>query len=240
VLADTLGFRAGFYLDSPDLLTDEQDYFLTPRLEYERSFGNFDLYLGGEYTFHLLKFFPQFFFAEEKIAAHLPLGSRGDLQFRLQNENEILINPDEDNGWDAGWVKPELGGGLFLAPGNFFLALGLPLRYGSRYMEDILFGLDATAAYTTPFRIGFEAVLNFIVIPAAAFDGMKFTVNYTQDQFYGEMAFNAKEAFGYFSLRAEFDYLFNFFVLNAALELGNLSVRDAMTLAPAIGIKYRF
>jgi hypothetical protein len=239
VAADTLGFRAGFYLDSPDLLAGERDYFITPRLEYGRSFQNFDLHFLGEYSFHLFKFLPQFFFAEEKFAARLPLGSRANLQFRIRNENEMLIDPDGDNGRAAGKVTPELGGVLFSAAGDFSLDLGFPLGYGSRSAEDFFFGLDPAAAYVSPFGIGFEVILNFLVVPSSVFDGMEFTLNYTKDQFYGGITFKAKESFDFFSLKAEFDYFFDFFIIKIALELGNLSVRDAMTLAPAIGIEYR-
>jgi hypothetical protein len=224
----------------PGLFTGDRDYFITPLLEFERSFGNFDLYLGGGYSLHLVKLFPQSLFTEEKIATHLPLGSLAELQFRLQNETEIRIDPEGDNGGSGGRVKPELGGGLFLAPGDFSLALGLPLSYGSRAGKNILFGIDLTAAYTSPFQIGIEATLNFITASAAAVDGVECTLNYTQDQFYGGLTFKAAKSFDYFSIKAEFDYFFDFFIINAALKLGNLSVRDAITLAPAIGIKYRF
>jgi hypothetical protein len=238
--ADTLGFRAGFYLDSPDLLSDERDYFITPRLEYGRSFQNFDLHFLGEYSFHLFEFLPQFFFAEETFAARLPLGSRADLQFRIRNENEVLIDPDGDNGRVVGAVKPELGGGLFPAAGDFSLNMGFPLGYGSRPAEDFFFGLDPMAAYASPFGVGIEVIFNFLVAPSPAFDGMELALKYTHDQFYGRIAFKARESFDFFSLKAEIDYFFDFFILNIALEWGNLSVRDAMTLAPAIGIEYRF
>jgi hypothetical protein len=30
----------------PDILAEEKDYFLTPKLEFDRPFRNFDLFLG--------------------------------------------------------------------------------------------------------------------------------------------------------------------------------------------------
>ncbi|MDR2402611.1 MAG: hypothetical protein LBD78_01110 [Spirochaetaceae bacterium] len=236
--ADTFGLRAGFYVDSPDVLADERQYFLTPQLEYKHPFGNFDIYARGEYSFSLTGPYPQFFFAEEKIAFHLPLGSRSEFQVRLHNENALRFNPD----WGGGRVKPEVSYGLFLPPGDFSLALGLPLIYPSRGggNREARFGFDVTAAYITPFRLGFEAAANVIAAPSAVFEGMKFAANYTGDQFYGELAFTAGDSFGYYRLKAEFDYFFNFLILWGALEAGNLANPEAAALAAAVGIKYRF
>jgi hypothetical protein len=237
--ADTIGLWAGLYVDSSDVLADNKDYFLTPALAYEHTFGNFDLHLGGEYTFTLTDFFPQFFFADEKVTAHLPLGSLSEFLLRVHNENDFRFNPDRGDGRGLGRVKPELGYGLFLPLGDISFALGSPIRYSLWAGGDTLFGLDATAAYVAPFWLGFRAVAKFIAAPDAAFDGMEFAVNYAQDQFYGELAFNAEESLERLSLKAEFDYFFNFFVLKAALKLGGLGDRDTLTLAPAIGIQYR-
>jgi hypothetical protein len=239
-MADTIGLRVGLFADSPDVLVDNRQYFLSPLLEYEQRFGNVDIYAGGEYTFSLTGIYPQFFFAEERIGVHLPLNSRSEFQLKLQNENNFRFSPREDGGEGAGRVQPALSYGLFLSVGDISLALGAPLTYPLWGGENILVGLEPRVIYVTPFWLGFEAALKFIAAPAASFDGMEFAVNYTQDQFYGELAFNAEESFGYFSLKAEFDYFFNFFILKIGLELGNLGNLDALTLAPALGIKYRF
>jgi hypothetical protein len=238
-MADTIGLRAGLYVGSPDAAADERQYFLTPQLEYKHTFGNFDVYARGEYTFSLTGIYPQFFFAEEGFAAHLPLGSHSEFQIRLHNENNFRFNPDQS----GGRVKPEVSYGLFLPPGDFSLALGTPLLYPLWYGEGIggaQFGFEATAAYITPFWLGFEAVANFITAPSAFFEGMKFAVNYTGDQFYGELALKVRDSLEYFSLKAEFDYLFNFFILWGALEAGNLADIAEAALAASAGIKYRF
>jgi hypothetical protein len=235
-----IGLRPGLYIDVPDLMADQREYFLTPQLEYTHTFGYFDVYAKGEYTFGLADLYPQFFFAEERIAARLPLSSRSEFRAALRNENELRIDPDHDDGQGAGRATPELTYTLLLPPGDFSLALGAPLTYPLWGGVDACFGLEATAAYVTPFWLGFEARLDFTTIPDALFDGMKFAVNYTGDQFYGELAFRAKDSFEYFTLKAEFNYFFNFVILWGALEAKDLSRRDHIVLAPAIGIKYRF
>jgi hypothetical protein len=238
-MADKIGLSLGAYAERSDLLDEGvKDYFVTPQVEYGRSFGNFDLYLDGEYTFTLTRPFPQFFFAEEKIAAHLNAGARSELQFRLHNENNLLINPERGNPRGGGRVKPEVGYGLFLPPGDIFLALGAPFTYGAGGGEGRVFGIDTTAAYTTPFWLGFSATANFTVNPDTDFAGMEFMINYEQDQFYAEIVFRAKESFGYFSLTPEFDYFFNFFTFWAAVEFGGLG--HALTISPSLGAKYRF
>ncbi|MFP3089616.1 hypothetical protein LQZ21_04750 [Treponema sp. TIM-1] len=236
VAADTIGFRGGLFIDSPDILAKERDFFLAPQIEYEKSFGRFDVYLGGQYALHLLKFSPQFFFAEEKFAAHLPLGPRSEFQVRLHNENELRFNP---SGGSGGRVQPELAWGLSLPLGDISLALGAPLFYPTGTGGDLRFGLAGTAAYVTPFWIGVRAGATFIAAPAPVFDGMEFGVNYTGDQYFGELTFKAQDSFGYFSLNVDFSYFFDFFIIKAGIELGNLSNMDAITLAPALGIKYR-
>jgi hypothetical protein len=243
-IADTIGLTAGLYMDSPDVAAEDRQYFLTPQLEYEHSFGNFDLYVEGEYTFSLNQIYPQFFFSEERIAVHLPVNSRSEFLIGLHNENDFRFNPDRNDGWSAGRVMPEVTYSLSLRPGDISLALGTPLPYLMRGGKDtgIRFGgFEVTAAYVTPLWIGFEAVADITGIPtsAAVFESMKFAVNYTGDQFYGELAFRAKESFTYFSLKIEFDYFFDFFILWASLEAGNLA--DLKTAFPvALGIKYRF
>ncbi|MDR2739610.1 MAG: hypothetical protein LBB68_07245 [Treponema sp.] len=238
--ADTIGLRAGVYADTPDLTAEEQQFFISPQLEYEQSFGNFDVYAGGEYTFSLGKLYPRFFFAEERLGFRLPLGTRSEFRIGLRNENDLRFQPDRDGGEGGGRVKPEVSYGLFLRPGDFSLALGAPLSYPLWGGEAASFGVEATAAYVTPFWLGFEAMVNLTAAPAAAFEGMKFAVNYTGDQFYGELALRAKESFSDFSLRAEFNYFFNFLIPWGALEAGNLTGIDAISLGAAIGIKYRF
>lgn len=237
-MADTIGLWAGLYVDSSDVLADTRDYFLTPGLEYEHSFGNFDIHLRGDYTFTLTDFFPQFCFADEKITAHLPLGSLSEFLLGVHNENAFRFDPEKGQG--QGQVKPELGYGVFLPGGDISFALASPVSYSLWGGEDTRFGLDVTAAYVAPFWLGFRAVAKFIAARDAAFDGMEFAVNYAQDQWYGELSFNAEESLEYLSLKAEFDYFFNFFVLKAALEFGGLGDRDTLTLAPALGIQYRF
>jgi hypothetical protein len=235
VPGDTVGFRGGLFIDSPDILAEEKDLFLAPQIEYERSFGLFDLYLGGQYAFHLTKFAPQFFFTEETFAAHVPLGSRSELQFRLHNETELRFSP----GGGSGRVQPGAAWGLFLPLGDISLALGAPLFYPAGDSGGFRFGLAGEASYITPIWLGVRAAATFIIVPAPVFDGMEFAVNYTGDQYFGELAFKAEDAFGRFSLKAEFNYFFNFFIIKGGLELGNLGTVEAITLAPALGIKYR-
>ncbi|MDR1107441.1 MAG: hypothetical protein LBL19_00215 [Spirochaetaceae bacterium] len=235
-----IGLRPGLYIDVPDVMVDKREFFITPQVEYGHSFGIFDVYAKGEYTFGITAFYPQFFFAEERIAARLSLGSRSQFRIALHHENDLRMDLDHDGGQGAGKVTPELKYSLFLPPGDISLALGTPLTYplwGGG--DDSLFGLEVTAAYVTPFWLGFEAAVDIEATPAAVFDGMKFAANYTGDQFYGELAFKAKNSFSYFSLKAEFNYFFNFFILWGALEFKNLNIRVAPVLAPAIGIKYR-
>jgi hypothetical protein len=237
--ADTIGLRAGIYADTPNLTAKKPQFFVTPQLEYEHSFGRFDVYGRGQYTFSLNGFYPQFFFAEERLAFRLPLGTRSEFGIGLHNENDLRLQPDQDGGEGGGRVKPEVSYRLFLRPGDISLALGGPLSYSFWGGEAAFFGIEATAAYVTPFWLGFEAMVNLTAAPVTAFEGMKFGVNYTGDQFYGELALRAKDSFSYFTLRAEFNYFFNFLIPWGALEAGNLTGVDALTLGAALGIKYR-
>jgi hypothetical protein len=235
-----IGLRPGLYIEIPDATADQKEYFLTPQLEYTHTFRHFDVYAKVEYTFGLTALYPQFFFAEERFAAFLPLGSRSEFRAALRNENDLRIDPDHDDGQGEGRVTPELKYSLFLPAGDFSLALGSPLTYPVWGKADNCFGLEVTAAYFTPLWVGFEALMDFKTIPAALVDGMKFAVNYTEDQFYGELAFRAKDSFTYFTLKAEFNYFFNFVILWGTLEAKNLSNRDNLVLTPEVGIKYRF
>ncbi|MDR1986955.1 MAG: hypothetical protein LBP88_08305 [Treponema sp.] len=240
-MADKIGLNVGLYGDGFYLWdTDRQDYFLTPLVEYDHSFGKVDLYLKGEYTFRLTNPFPQFFFSKEKIAAHLPLGSFSEFQFRLQNEMDMRFNPEDNQGRGSGTVKPELSYGLFLPPGDVSFAVGFPWTYKMWGKGDFFFGLDLTAAYTTPFWLGFKGAANFMLTPDAVFDGMEVAVSLLQDQFYAELAFTAKESFSYFSLIPEFDYLFNFFTFWARVEFEDIGYGNTLSIAPALGVKYRF
>jgi hypothetical protein len=238
--AADIGLRVGVYADVPDALAEEKEFFFTPQLGYARSFGYFDISAKGEYTLSLAALYPQFFFAEERLAVHLPLGSFSEFRAEIHNENDILIDPDHGSGRGAGRVTPKLGYALLLPPGEFSLALGSPLAYPLWGAADGLFGLEATVAYVTPFWLGFEAAADFTTVPEARFDGVKFAVNYTGDLFYGELALRADDSFDYFTLKAEVNYFFNFVILWGALEAKDLGNRDKILLAPALGIQYRF
>jgi hypothetical protein len=241
-MADKIGLSAGLYGEGFYLWdTDIKEYFLTPLVAYDRSFGKVDLYVRGEYTFGLTTLFPQFFFAEEKIAVHLPLGSLSEFQCRLSHETDLRINPEDATGRGSGRVSPELGYALFLPPGEISLAAGLPWTYRMWGGGDSLFGLDVSAAYTTPFWLGFKALAHFILTPDAGFEGMEAAVNLRGDQFYAELAFNAKESFGYFSLTPEFDYLFNSFTFWGSVEFGDIGYYGhKVSISPGLGVKYRF
>ncbi|MDR3172749.1 MAG: hypothetical protein LBU19_00735 [Treponema sp.] len=239
--AADIGLRLGAYLDIPDVMAEKRELFLTPQLEYIHTFGYFDIYAKGEYSLGLTSLYPQFCFAEERFALRFPLGSFSVFQAGLHNENDLRIDPDHGRG--GGIATPELKHSLSLPPGDFSLALGTPLSYPLWGGEDVIFGLELTGAYITPFWLGFEARMDFRTVPAARFEGLKFAVNYTGDQFYGELALGAKhrgDSFPYFTLKAEFNYFFNFFILWGALEAKDLGSRDHIILAPAVGIKYRF
>jgi hypothetical protein len=239
-VADTIGLRAGIYVDTPDLTADKQQFFISPQVEYEQTFGKLDVYANGEYTFGLTDIYPQFFFAEEHLVFHLPLGSRSEFRIGIHNENALRFQSDQDGGEGGGRVKPEVSYGLFLPPGNVSLILGAPVTYLLWGGGTAFFGIEATVAYVTPFWLGFEAMVNFTTVPATSFEGMKFALNYTGDQFYGELALRIKESFSYFNIRAEFNYFFNFLIPWGALEVENLADVNALTLGVAIGIKYRF
>jgi hypothetical protein len=239
--ADTIGLRVGLYADIPDALADERQYFLTPQLEYKQAFGKLDVYAGVEYSFSLTGLYPQFFFAEEGLTLHIPPGPRSEFRLALHNENELRFNPDRKDGRGRGRVKPQAAYSLFLPPGDFSLALAAPFSYSLWGEEEggRPLGLEAAAAYVAPFWLGLEAVAHFAADPAD-FEGMDYGLNYTGDQFYGELTFTEREYFKRLSLRAEFNYFFEFFILLASLELRNLENRDIPALAPALGIKYRF
>ncbi|MDR0722349.1 MAG: hypothetical protein LBF75_06085 [Treponema sp.] len=240
-MADKIGLSLGLYGEAFYLWdTDRKDYFLTPLIEYDHSFGKVDLYVKGEYTFCLTNIFPQFFFSEEKIAVHLPLGSLSEFQFRLKNEQDLLFDPVENQGRGSGTVKPELSYALFLPPGEIALALGSPWTYRMWGRRDSFFGLDLTATYSTPFWLGFKVAANFIFIPDAVVEGMEAAISLMQDQFYAELAFNIQESFSYFSLTPEFNYLFNFFTFWASVEFGGMGYGNRLTISPTLGVKYRF
>lgn len=234
-MADKIGLNLGLYGERFYLLdTDTEDYFLTPLLEYDHSFGTVDLYLKGEYTFCLTNPFPQFFFSKEKITAHLPLSSASELQFRLTNETNVRFNPDRNDGR----VQPELGYGLVFPAGDVSLALGFPLTYQFGGSADPLFGVALTAAYSTPFWLGLKAMADWTLVSEVAFDTLELVINFMQDQFYAEIAFKATESFDYLSLTPEFDYFIDSFTFWAGMEFGGLGC--TLSISPTIGVKYRF
>jgi hypothetical protein len=242
VMADTIGLRLGLFADSPDVLAEERQYFLSPHVEYKQRFGNVDVYAGGEYTFGLAGLYPQFLFVEERIGLHLPLDAHSEFLLKLQNGNDFRFHPAEEwNGAGAGRVRPSVGYGLFFRWGELSLALGTPLDYplwGGG--DDITFGLEPRLAYISPFWVGIEAAGKFVMAPAPSVEGMEASVNYAQDQLYGALIFDVAESWSYFSLKAEFDYLFDFVILKGGVSLGNLAYIDTLVLAVSVGIKYRF
>jgi hypothetical protein len=227
-----IGLTAGLEFGVTGINVEEgKTPYLTPGIAYENSFGDFDVAAEVDYTFDFTDDVPQMFFAEEEVAYNLSLGDIHGLTFTLHNENDIVTAPEF--GDLTGTLEPSVTYTLGLNPGDFYAAAGLPLTY----LTDTAVGFYGTLGFAFSFGLGLEATFNLALNPESGYDGTDLLVSYEQDSFYGEVEINiAKEDI---TITPEFDYFFNSFTFYVNAEFAGIGA-DAVSITPALGVKYSF
>jgi hypothetical protein len=245
--AEPIGLTAGLEVGFGNV-ADTAVFGITPEIEYENSFGDFDVYADASYTAAFEEDDTAHdSYLELEAAYNLPLGESSVLSFILNNANDFHFAPDwgDDVSIIGGTLEPALKFTQTLGFGDLFLQLGFPIEYTHQEVltDDDETGVAAKLVLGMAAESGFgaELTLNYALSPDAEYAETELLLSYERGAFYGEVDIIAAQDFDVFALIPEVDYSINdafTFYVNA--EFGNIGGEGDMSVTPALGIKYHF
>jgi hypothetical protein len=244
--AEPIGLTAGLEFGLGDV-ADTVVFGITPEIEYENSFGDFDLYADASYT----AAFPEDdsthdFYLELEAGYNLSFGA-STLSFILNNANDFHAAPDwgDDVNTVGGTLEPAVKYAYTFGFGDLFLRLGFPIEYVHQgvFTDDDEVGVATklVLGMEDVFGFGAEVTLNFGLSPDAEYGETEFLVTYENGPFYGEVDIIAAQDFDSVSITPEFDYTIkDVFTIYANIEFGNIGGEGDVSVTPAIGVQYHF
>jgi hypothetical protein len=239
----TAGLEAGLGITSDDVV-----FGITPEIEYENSFGDFDVYADASYTAAFEEDDAAHdFYLEVEAAYNLSLGTASVLSFILNNSNDFHAAPDWGDGVNTagGTLEPALRYTQTFDFGDLFLHIGFPVEY---VHQEVLKDDDETGAaakltlgMAEVFGFGAELTFNFVFSPEAGYGETELLLSYENGAFYGEVDIVAAQDFESLTIIPEFDYSINdAFTVYANVEFGGIGSEEDFSVTPAIGVKYHF
>jgi hypothetical protein len=239
-------------------VADEAEISLSPGVEYEKSFGDLDVFAEADYTiaipsedgmdtFHVL-------YLEEEVGYNLGLGDAMTLSVILNNKNNILVSPDAPSGTNPfdGVLEPSVKFAYAAGFGEVSAQAGFPIGYAAP--NDSLLGTSAddgdtaidaylTLAWASTFGLGVELTPNLALSPDSEYAGFDILINYENGPIYAEVEVNLPKEIdvGGVTITPEFDYAFKGFTFYVKSEFGGIGVEDGdVSVSPALGAKYSF
>jgi hypothetical protein len=244
--AEPIGLTAGLEAGLGNV-ADKAGFSITPEIEYENSFGDFDLYGDASYTAAFgEEDSVHDFYLELEAAYNLSFGASA-LSFILNNINDFHAAPDWGDRVNAigGTLEPAVKFTQTFGFGDLFLRLGFPVEY---VHQEVLYADDEVGAaaklvlgMADVYGFGAEVTLHFPLSPEAGYGETEWLVTYENGPFYGEVDIIAAQDFESLAITPEFDYSINdSFTVYAKVELGNIGGEGDVSVTPALGVKYHF
>jgi hypothetical protein len=239
----TAGLEAGF-----GNVADEAVFGITPEIEYENSFGDFDVYADASYTAAFEEDDTAHdFYLELEAAYNLSLGDSSVLSFILNNANDFHVAPDwgADMNTVGGTLEPALKFTQTFGFGDLFLQLGFPIEYVHHgvFNDDDETGVASklVLGLASEFGFGAELTLNYALSPDAEYGETELLLSYENGAFYCEADIVAAQDFDVFAITPELDYSINdAFTVYVNAEFGNIGGEGDVSVTPALGVKYHF
>ena len=243
--AEPIGLTAGIEFGFGDV-ADGVVFGISPEIEYENSFGAFDLYGDASYTAAFEEEGAAHdFYLELEAGYNLSLGASSVLSFILNNANDFHAAPTWGVGTVSGTVKPMVKFTQTFGFGDLFLRLGAPIEYAHQGVlpaaDEAGVALDLVLGLASGFGLGAELTLNFPLVPDAGYGETELLVTYENGPFYGEVDIIAAEKFDSVAITPEFDYTIkDVFTVYVNTEFGNIGGEGKVSISPALGVKYHF
>jgi hypothetical protein len=235
---ESIGLTPGIELGAGDL-ADKAVFILRPRVEYENSFGNFDIF--GELDYNLIFDDPVAHELELEIepAYNLQIAEPSVLSIIVNNKNTFFLSPSLPSGeTHLGVIEPAVQYTHTLDFGDLSGKVAVPFDYLTGTKDETMVGLTITAGWASNFGFGLELSGTIGLHPEADFLGYGLLVSYEKDMFYGEIECKADREFKELEILPEVNISLDPWVFIARMEI--LKADDSWAVRPFIGAGYRF
>jgi hypothetical protein len=218
---------------------------LSPGVEYEKSFGDLDVFAELDYLLTLAD--PDAthdIYLEVELGYNLSLGDASVLSFIVNNTNDFRLSPELAAGTTHnGTLEPSVKFTQTLGFGDISAQAGFPIGYLTGE-EDADPSIDAylTLGWASTFGLGVELTPNLALSPESDYAGFDILVSYETGLIYAEVEVNLPKEIDVsgITVTPEFDYSFNAFTFYIKSEFGGIGTDGDISVSPAIGAKYSF
>jgi hypothetical protein len=215
-------------------VTDGGEANISPRLEYQGSFGSLDVYGAASYTAFFEKPHSHQADLAENIAWRLVPDEKSRLVFRLDNEDLVVFFPDE-----AVFAYAALDPGAAYSRAFGFGDLSLSLGFPVLIKPESSFNSWFCVGYEHPAGLSVSVCPRFTLAPDADYSGTTFTLTFAWDAFFAKAAFMANKDFSAVNISPYAEFTLGHVVLHAGAEFGGIGTDDIST-SPFIGAGYHF
>jgi hypothetical protein len=215
-------------------ITESGEANISPRLEYQGSFGSFDVYGAAFYTAFFEKPHSHQADLAENIAWRLAPDEKSRLVFRLDNEDLVVFFPDEVK-FAYATLDPSAAYSRAFGFGDLFLSLGFPVLIKPES------GLNSwfCAGYEHPVGLSVSVCPRFTLLPDAEYSGTTFTLTFAWDKFFSKAAFAANKDFSSVTISPYVEFSLGHIVFHAGADFGGIGTDD-ISVNPFIGAGYHF
>jgi hypothetical protein len=244
----SVGIWPGFSYTKDEAEDREQSYFtFMPELGYNGAFGNFSVSALLDYTFSFDDPAAQDLFATEELGYMLPLNEVHALTFKVYNENNLGFKPEYSDETGS-YIRPSITYGLTASPGTASLGVGLPVTY----LPDTAYGVWLDAGYAFSFGLTVD-LIGHISLDTKT-EGEETGYKKTELNFgygYGPWFFllltEADKKFENITITPQITYslesidlLLSTMIMKMYVEEKGVVYTDIFSIAPSIGVAYRF
>jgi hypothetical protein len=227
-------------------VAEEAVISLSPGVEFEKAFGDFDVFAELDYTIALED--PDAVHTvhdEIELGYNLSFAGTSVLSFIVYNENDFQLSPELPDGMTHfGTLEPSLKFTQTLGFGDLYAQLGFPIDYLTGVKDaDIGISSYLTLGWASTFGLGVELTPNLAISPDSEYAGFDILVSYETGPIYAEVEVNLPkeiDAEG-ITITPQVEYAFNAFTFYVNSEFGNIGVEEGdVSISPALGVKYSF
>lgn len=222
-------------------VADEAVISLSPGIEYEKSFGNLDVFGELDYTAALEDPTVHGVYEEIELGYNFSFGEASVLSVILNNNNTFRLSPKlAENETFEGTLEPSVLFTQTLDFGDLYGQAGFPIDYLTGVKDDDMgIGAYLTLGWASTFGLGLELTGNLSISPDSDYTETGFVVSYEKDFIYGEVAVTADKEFKNFGITPEVDISLDAWTFYVNAEIGIADGADT-AISPAIGVKYSF
>jgi hypothetical protein len=235
-----IGLTGGLEMGFGDIV-DKSVFSLTPGIEYEKSFGDLDVFGELDYTVEFDDPQVQALYLEAELGYNFSFGEASVLSVILNNNNTFLLEPELPEGaTHLGVIEPSL---LFTQTfdfGDLYGQIGFPINYLTGVEDETSVDTYLTLGWASAFGLGLELTGTYNIDPDSDMSEWGMLISYEKEFFYGEVEFVTDKEFKSIGVNPEIDISLNAWTFIIRAEIGKDDGVDDASFVPFIGAKYSF